>query len=252
VGMEPERGNGWTDEIPTRQWRVYRRVIRGLRAIGIPFALGGAFALATYTGRWRNTKDLDIYIFPAHRKAAIEVVNQAGLEDFFEVESYVREWIYRAYVRGARAGNVIVDLIWAMANERAEVDERWLEGGPSLKVRGEILQAVPAEEMIWAKLYVLQKERTDWVDVFNLLCAEGERLDWELLLGRLGPDTPLLSGALSVFAWLTPEQAQRLPGWLWERLGLARPQPHPSPEITRRRANLLDSRPWFHPLIAED
>jgi len=42
----------------------------------IPFALAGAFATATHTGRWRDTNDMDLYTLPQHRddlKDLIEV-----------------------------------------------------------------------------------------------------------------------------------------------------------------------------------
>jgi hypothetical protein len=236
----------WTAAIPEEQWAVYREVIRGIRARGLPFALGGAFAVATYTGRWRNTKDLDIYLRPGDRGPAIVVTQEAGLEDLFDRQPYVLDWIYRAH-----RGEIIVDLIWGMANDRAHVDDTWLTAGPTLDVHGEVLRIVPPEEMIWAKLYVLEKDRCDWPDIFNILHAQGERLDWNHLLDRLGGDLPLLQGALAVFAWLGPGSAQKLPAWLWPRLGLAEPQPHPSADALRSRADLLDTRPWFAPLIEE-
>jgi hypothetical protein len=55
----PSAANAWTREIPDEQWSVYREAVDAVQADGCRVLLGGAFALATYTGRWRNTKDLD-------------------------------------------------------------------------------------------------------------------------------------------------------------------------------------------------
>jgi hypothetical protein len=104
--------------------------------------------------------------------------------------------------------------------------------------------------MLWDKLYILQRERSDWQDVFNLLYATGERVDWELLLGRIGEDTPLMAGALSVFRWLAPERARRFPAWIWPRVGLTpiRESSGAEPDdFVKRRVDLLDRRTWFAP-----
>ena len=61
---------------------------------------------------------------------------------------------------------------------------------------GTPVRLVPAEEIVWAKLYVLQRDRADWPDIFNLLARCGPRLDWDHLVRRMGGDLPLLAAAL--------------------------------------------------------
>ena len=243
----PDEQPTWPQEIPEGQWRVYQRVLDEVRSQGLRFALGGAFALATYTGLWRNTKDLDFFILPQDRQTMVEALKRCGLGDYYDQLPYDRGWIYRA-----SNGEVIVDAIWAMANRRAWVDQAWLSRGPEVKLRGESVRIVPPEEMIWSKIYVLQRERCDWPDVLNLIHAVGLNLDWQHLLGRLGDDKPLLRGVLSVYAWLCPGRSESLPPWLWERLSLPRADPGASPEVDRARVNRLDTRPWFAPATADD
>src|SRR5512142_3110926 len=101
----------WSGLIPEAEWSVYREVIEGIRREGIPFAVGGAFSLATYTGFWRNTKDLDIYVLPEDRERTIALLTRLGMRDYFETVPYDRWWIYRA-----TRDDTIVDVIWAMAN----------------------------------------------------------------------------------------------------------------------------------------
>jgi hypothetical protein len=222
---------------------VYREVIRQARAEGVPFAFGGAFATAVYTGDLRNTKDFDFYVTPADREGLKRAITRAGLTDYFDQMPYDRSWIYR----GSR-GDIIVDAIWAMANHRADVDRQWLEVGKEVVIRGERLRAIPAEELMWSKLYVLQRERCDWPDVLNLLDAQAGSIDWERLLNRLEEDTSLLAGAMSVFAWLAPDRAGTVSSRVWQRLGLQSPGPAP-PNLVQSRANLLDSRPWLTRLL---
>src|SRR5918998_498284 len=102
VAAEPN----W-ESIPEPQWSVYREAIRQANAQNVRFALGGAFATAAYTGDLRNTKDLDLYILPAHRQAMQRAMTNAGLQDLYDRLPYDRSWIYR----GSR-GDIIVDAIW--------------------------------------------------------------------------------------------------------------------------------------------
>jgi hypothetical protein len=243
VNTESDHGEiraSWGDRIDPAEWELYRRVIAEARGAGVLFAFGGAFATAVYTGELRNTKDFDFYIYPQDKEAMVSAITRAGLQDLYDSRSYDRAWIYRA-----SAGEVIVDAIWAMANLRAQVDELWLTRGPEVIIHGERIRAIPIEELIWGKLYVLQKERSDWTDVFSLIDARPGSIEWQRLEQRLGQDLPLLAGALSVFSWLAPDRVQEIPKFLWAHLGLATPSSTADPDTARARAALLDSRPWF-------
>ena len=237
----------WAERIPDEQWRIYREVIIGARARKISFAIGGAFAVFTYTGLYRNTKDLDIYVLPELRFEMIDVLNRLGMKDYHDVLPYDRRWIFRSY-----QGATIVDIIWSMANRRVEVDSGWFERNTAIQSRGELVPIVPPEELIWAKLFVLQHDRCDWPDVFNLIYAQGEKLDWLYLMNRMGEDLPLLSAALSVYAWVSPRSAGSLPEWIWKRLGLPIPKEDSLEYEDRCRADLIDERPWFLPRLPED
>jgi hypothetical protein len=230
---------GW-DGIPDEQWNVYQRAIREARGLGVRFAVGGAFATALYTGQLRNTKDFDFYILPADIERMKRAMAAAGLQDYYEQLPYDPSWIYRG-----SHGDIIVDAIWAMANHRASVDERWVTQGPEVTIRGELLRALPAEELIWSKLYVLQRERCDWGDVFNLMEAQAEAMRWNHLVDRMGEDIPLLAGALAVFSWLAPHRVSSIPQSVWSRAGLRAPPAAGGADLSLTRANLLDSRPWF-------
>ena len=54
------------------------------------------------------------------------------------------------------------------------------------------MKVLPLEEFLWCKMYIMQRDHCDWTDVFNLLYAIGERLDWKHLIERLEEDVPLL------------------------------------------------------------
>ena len=228
-----------SDCMTDEQWRIYRQVIRACKAAGFPFAVGGGLAIGVYTGLWRETKDIDFYVLPEDRRKLQEILTGLGLEDYYEQLPYDRAWIYRS-----AQDKIIVDVIWAMANHKTEIDEQWVSCGPEVTVRGETFRLVPAEELAWAKLYVMQKDRCDWPDALNVIRAQRDTLDWRRLLDRLGDDAPILRAVLILFAWLRPDLARELPRSVWEKLETPA-QIETTEEAASRRADLLDRRPWF-------
>jgi hypothetical protein len=113
-----------------------------------------------------------------------------------------------------------------------------------MSLRGVRMPVLAIEEMIWCKLYILQRDRCDWTDIFNLTYAALPTIDWERLISRVERDVPLLEAMLRAYSWLCPESALRIPEGVRKGLHLPRPRPI-SKENMRGRANLLDSRGWF-------
>ena len=56
----------------------YCRTVRKLTEMGIPFLVGGAYALQRYTGIVRHTKDFDIFIRRGDYVRLMEVLKEAG------------------------------------------------------------------------------------------------------------------------------------------------------------------------------
>lgn len=229
----------WAAGILPGEWELYREAINAVRNAGIRFLLGGGFALATFTGRWRDTKDIDFYIHPQDREATIAALSQAGFKDYYERMAYDRKWIYRS-----TKADVIVDIIWSMANQRAQVDDIWFERAGAVTIRGEKLQIIPRAEFMWCKLYIMQRDHCDWTDLFNLIYTCGPELDWRHLIWRLDDDVPLLRAMLTVYGWLCPKQLSQLPRWLWPELEMEKPVA-PPPKPGQERIRLLDTRVWF-------
>jgi hypothetical protein len=225
------------------EWSVYRTALEAAQARKVPFALGGGFAFSMYARRWRDTKDIDVYILPQDRETMMSALSENGFEDLHAVQPYDRKWIYRSHRDG-----LIVDIIWAMANQRATTDLQWLTSGPTITIRGLSFHVLPPEELIWTKLYVVQRDRSDWPDLLSILYVQGPGLDWGRLFARLGDDARLLGGLLNVFVWMCPAKAREFPAWIWERVGLL-PLPDNGVVCRRepRRVGLLDMRDWFGP-----
>lgn len=230
----------WSELIPAEQWSVFLAGTLAFEKAGIPFLLHGALALATYTGHWRNTKDVDVVVRASDHERAIAALRAVGFEDYFDRQAYDRSWIYRGFKEG-----VLFDVIWGLPNHRVEIDEQWFQRAQPLWLRGRLHATVPVEELVRVKLYVFQRERCDWVDVLNLLAAACGRIDWAWLVQRMDRDLPLLHAALAIFNWMSPNRVDALPGWIREKFALAAPTVDDPVAAETRRARLLDSRPWF-------
>lgn len=228
--------------IPLETWQPYKEVVDLFNSRGIRFAAGGGLAFSRYSARLRYTKDIDFFLAPEFKDRARQATTELGFEDYFGQEEYDRSWIYRGY-----RDDVIVDLIWTAPNHRMLVDDGWVTGGPTVTVHGTQVQVLRLEEFLWSKLYVMQRDRCDWPDMMNVLYSCGENIDWDLMLERLGPDAPLMGAMLASYRWLAPERAAKLPGTLWEKVGLTRNWPETSSEWSVDRVHLLDTRDWFGP-----
>lgn len=226
------------DYLPDTQWRTFLPAIRAVQSLRVPFALGGGLAVSIYTGHWRNSKDIDLYVLPGDRDRVIAAVLGTGLRDLHDEQPYDRAWIFRAVRDG-----VIVDVMWALANGAGTVEPVWLTRGACADIRGETLRVLAPEETFWSKVHVVQRDRCDWPDLLNLLYTTGPQFDWVRLLQRMAGHERLLASIVSLFAWIAPARARLLPEWLWPRLQL---EPPPSgPARCDERVRLLDTRDWF-------
>ncbi len=220
------------------QVAVFHETLRELAQTNARFAIGGSLATASYLARDADIKDLDIYVTPDTAAAAITAVTKIGLEDYYVHRPYQRHWLYRA-----TRGDAIVDIIWAMANSRAEVDEEWITRGHLEAIDGESARIIPIEELIWSKMYVLQFDRCDWPELMNLILAVPQRIDWKHLVSRLGSDLPLLKALLEIASWLNPDWKHGL--CLPPALDAPALPEIVSPQETKKRAALLDGRAWL-------
>ena len=233
----------WEELIPDTAWAIYKPPLAAAAERGLPFAVGGGLAFSAYAAQLRNTKDLDLFVLPRDRQGVVDILEDAGFQDYFDQLPYDRSWIYRGVQDGS-----ILDVIWQMVNRRARVEDDWLRRGPEVEIRGLRVRLLAPEELLWSKLYVVQRDRCDWPDLINILYRQGARLDWEHLLGKLEEDVLLLRSLLGLYCWICPDHARQLPDWLWQRCRMEPPPAGLDCDVDRNRVRLLDGRPWFGPL----
>lgn len=206
----------------------YRRALEALDGARVPFLVGGAFALAEHAGVVRFTKDLDLFLREPDLQAALDALRAAGLE----TEITFSHWLAKA-----RADGWYVDLIHGSGNGVAVVDDAWFDRAPSAQVLGRRALLVPAEELLWSKAWVQERERYDGADVMHLLRARGAALDWQHVLDRFSALWELLLSIVVMYDFVYPADRAGVPSWVRrDLLGRAEEQldaPAPAERVCR-------------------
>ncbi|MCK8500478.1 nucleotidyltransferase [Myxococcus faecalis] len=185
------------------------RAVGLLREAGVPFVVGGAYAYATYTGIYRDTKDLDLFPRKADAARALEVLEKDG----WRTERTDEVWLYKAF-----KGEYFVDFIFSSGNGVAEVDDGWFEHARTSTIFGHECLVAPAEEMIWSKAFVAERERFDGADVNHLILKAGKQMDWERLMRRFDRYWEVLLSHLMMFRFAYPSERDLIPDWVMAEL----------------------------------
>jgi hypothetical protein len=194
-------------DMPKTQF--YRRSLEILKVAQIPFLVGGAYALHNYSGIFRDTKDLDLFIRPPDCEKTLAVFTRAG----FETSVAFEHWLAKSTWNGH-----LIDIIFNSGNAISEVDDIWFERAVEGNLFGLSVKFAPPEEMIWSKAFVMERERYDGADVNHILLACGEKIDWKRLIDRFGPYWRLLLSHLILFGFVYPSKRRLIPQWVMSEL----------------------------------
>lgn len=195
-------GNAAEQVLDPASHDFYVHTLRLLRDAQIPYLLGGAYAFRCYTGITRHTKDLDVFVRPTDVERALEALANAG----YQTELTFPHWLGKAY-----SGDNFVDLIFKSGNGVSEVDDTWFERAEDDEVLGVPVKLLPAEEMLWTKIFIMERERFDGADVAHLLRARGDQLDWPRLLRNIGDQWRVLLSHLILFGFIYPSERNNIP-----------------------------------------
>lgn len=195
--------------IPDAERAVYRRAMETLSRNGVPFIISGLYAIYEYTGIYRETKDLDLFIEPRHLIAAARALKHEG----FALHLEQTHWLAKAFHRGKP-----IDLIFGMGNGIALIDQEWYDHSRSSILAGLAVRVAPPEDLIWHRLYVSERHRYDMSDVVHLIVCRGDEIDWKRLLARVGTHWRLLLAQIHVFDFVYPGHRSRIPHWVRDEL----------------------------------
>lgn len=200
---------------------LYSRALERLIESGIPFLVGGAYAMREYVGISRWTKDLDLFCPRTEGERVLEVLEATG----WEVELTDPVWLAKG-----RLQDLLIDVLFNSGNGLHPVDQSWFRRAPAVQVFGLLVRLVPVEEMILSKAYVQERDRYDGPDIHHLILRHGRNLDWHHLLALLEPHWEVLLAHLVTFRFVYPSEHDQVPTWVMR-------------ELLRRVEDQLDSPP---------
>jgi hypothetical protein len=195
--------------IPKETLAFYRRAVDALLAARAPFLVGGSYAFERYTGIARHSKDFDIFAREHDVDGILTILEAMGCR----VERTFPHWLAKAY-----GGEDYVDVIYGGGSGIATVDDGWFEHAVEGEVLGARVKLIPAEEMIWSKAFVMERERYDGADIVHVLLRRGRELDWDRLLRRFDPDWRVLLSHLVMFGYVHPSERDAVPRRVVEEL----------------------------------
>ena len=188
---------------------IYRLALLDMQRSGVSFLVGGAFALESYTGVIRRTKDLDVFVLRQNVDGLMRFLADAG----YETEVRFPHWISKAH-----RDDHVIDIIFGSGNGICPVDEKWFSAAPIATIMGERVRLVPVEEMIWSKAFIMERERYDGADIAHLLHARSKDLDWARLLWRFNRHWRVLFSHLILFGFIYPGRRLQIPHWLMREM----------------------------------
>jgi len=189
----------------------YVDAMRALDDARVPYVVGGGYAMAYYTGIARNTKDLDLFVRPEDRDRCLGVLADAG----YRTEFFYPFWIAKAIEPRTEA---FIDLLYNSGNGLCPVDDDWIKHSLPIEVHGYPTRLVPAEEQLWSKAFVQDRDRFDGADVIHLILGRGRHFDWKRLLRRFEGHERVLLAHLLLFGYAYPCERDVVPTWVVDQL----------------------------------
>jgi len=185
-------------------YAFYRACMEALNHAKCDYLVGGAYAFARYTGIERHTKDFDIFCRQKDVDSILSVLEGLGCQ----TEKTFPHWLAKAYNPGTAD---FIDVIYSSGSGIAVVDEEWFTHSVPETVLGVPVRLCPAEEIIWSKGFIMERERYDGNDVAHLLRARGRDLDWSRILRRFGPYWRVLLSHVVMFGFIYPAERTQIP-----------------------------------------
>jgi len=181
---------------------VFGRALAALNQARTRYVVAGSYATHHYTGIWRDTKDMDIFLVPEDASKALAVLVKAG----FDAGMVDRHWLAKAF-----KGEYMVDLIFGQGNWLNPIDHMWFDRADSGLLFGHRVRFSPVEEVIWSKAYVAHRERYDGADVMHLIRYAHDKIDWDHLVARFGDHWELLFSYLVLYRFVYPSERDDIP-----------------------------------------
>jgi hypothetical protein len=188
----------------------YREALDLLNNSGASYMLGGAFAFFHYTGIFRDTKDLDVFCKSSEYPRIMKFFSEKG----YRTELTDVRWLAKIF-----KDDYYIDIIFDTVNSIVRVDDTWYNNAETADFKGLRVRLIAPEELIWAKVYVQNRERYDGADVNHIILKQGKDLDWKRLMIHLEQHWHLLLSQIINFQFVYPSDYHDIiPRWVFDEL----------------------------------
>ena len=224
-----------TEEQRKEAYAFYEEALHFLYESGAEFMLGGAFATFHYTGIYRDTKDLDVFCKPSEYPKILKYFAAKG----YRTELTDIRWLAKVF-----HGEYFIDIIFNSVNNICRVDDEWYKHAAVGEFAGVTVRFIPAEELLWCKAFVQNRERYDGADINHLILRYGKNLDWKRVLDRIDPYWHLLLSHIILFQFVYPHDFHEIiPKWLFDELINRANEQYELPSPTERvcRGPMIDN-----------
>ncbi len=137
-----------------------------LKADGVPFALGGGYALWVHGGP-EPAHDVDVVVPETAVTAAVKSLENAG----FRIERPPEDWLFKAYLE-----EELVDVLHRLTG--IEVDQQLIDLAQEVELLGVRIPVLPPTPIMIAKLRSLSEHYCDFAALLPPFRAVREQLDW--------------------------------------------------------------------------
>lgn len=189
-------------KIEPKEAEVFSRWLTILNEAGVKYVVGGAFAVYAYTGIWRDTKDVDIFLQPSDLKKALDALSRMG----FETEVRDVHWLAKVHQKP-----YLMDLIFGTSSSQFPIDQTWFERCQPVELLGVKTYLAAVEELIASKVYMLKRDRFDGADIVHLIRGVQGKIDWPRVLMHLKDNQEIILIYFILFDFVYPSHSDYLP-----------------------------------------
>ena len=223
---------------PREAEAFYIEALKLLADSEIPFLVSGTYAVTTYTGITRPTKDLDIFCKAGDYPRILTFFKDRGYAIGVEDE----RWIAKLY-----QGRYFIDVIFSARGGDVPVTDEWFEDAPEIEIYGTFVRITKPTQLIWSKLFMQDRYRYDGADVAHIILKQHDAIDWKRLLSSMELHWEVLFAHLISFRYIYPSERDVIPRWVMDEF-VGRLKAHldmPPPEVKVCRGRLLSPRDYI-------
>jgi uncharacterized protein YqkB len=194
--------NGNADEF-------YIDSLKILKKSKIPFMVGGTYAVMSYVGIDRPTKDMDVFCKAGDYPKILHLFSEQG----YKTENTDERWLAKV-----KKGRYFFDVIYNSANAVAPVTDEWFKESQTGKILDINVNLLPPTELIFSKVFVQDRYKFDGNDIAHLILLKHKDIKWERLLSYLDQYWEVLLGHVLHFRFVYPSEREIIPRWLLDEL----------------------------------